>query len=267
MRVFVSAPAVIGPGLDGWAAAREALAGRAAFDPSPTVTPPVTSLPPAERRRATAVIRLAVAAAAAAVESAGIADPSRLDSVFASANGDGAVIGSILSALAGPERVVSPTQFHNSVHNSPAAYWAIGSGIGGGSTSLAGWDGSFASGLLHAAAKAATRAAPVLLCAYDAPMPAPLSEVRDTTLAFAVAMLLTPRRRPGSLASLDIALAAGPCPPGSAEPRAAALRPVARSNAAARSLRLLEVLAAGEAASVALDYLDDTHLLVAVEPC
>ena len=267
MRVFAAAPAVIGPGLDGWATAREVLAGRRAFEPSPTVAPAAASLPPAERRRATAVIRLAVAAAAAAVESAGIADPSRLHSVFASADGDGAVIGSILTALAGAERVVSPTQFHNSVHNSPAAYWAIGSGIGGASTSLGGWDGAFASGLLHAAAKAAARDEPVLLCAYDAPMPPPLSEVRVTTAAFAIAMLLTPRRQPSSLAGLDICLAAGPCPAEAAMPRGAGLRPIWRGNAAARSLRLLEAMAAGEAAVIGLDYLDDAHLAVDVQPC
>lgn len=267
MRVYACAPAVIGPGLDGWAMAREVLAGRRGFDPAAAVAPLPASLPPAERRRATTVIRLAVAAAASAVEVAGIADPGDLDSVFASANGDGAVIGSILTALAGPERMVSPTQFHNSVHNSPAAYWAIGSGVGGASTSLAGWDGSFASGLLHAAAKAAARQRPVLLCAYDAPMPPPLSEARHTTLAFAVAMLVTSQRQPNALAGLDIGLAAGPCPAGAAEPQAAALRPLHRGNAAARSLRLLEALAVGAPATLALDYLDDAHLRVEIEPC
>ncbi len=263
----MSAPSVIGPGLDGWAAARDVLAGRRTYEAAPLVPPVPASLPPAERRRATAVIRLAVAAAASAVEAAGIGDPHRLQSVFASANGDGAVIGAILTALAGPERAVSPTQFHNSVHNSPAAYWAIGSGVGGASTSLGGWDGSFAAGLLHAAAKAVTRREPVLLCAYDAPMPSPLSEARDTTLAFATAMLLAPEPGPGSLAGLDIAFVAGSCPAEAAMPRHGGLRPIWRGNAAARSLRLLEALAGGESTAIALDYLDDAHLTVGMRPC
>ena len=66
----------------------------------------------------------------------------------------------------------------------------------GASTSFGCHDDTFAAGLLHAAAKAARRA-PVLFCAYDLPMPAPLAQVRQTAEPFAVAMVLTPSNAPG----------------------------------------------------------------------
>ena len=48
--------------------------------------------------------------------------------VFASGNGDGITVGAILEMLTKPDGFVSPTQFHNSVHNAAAGYWSIGTG-------------------------------------------------------------------------------------------------------------------------------------------
>src|SRR3546814_15018794 len=53
------------------------------------------------------------------------------------------------AALATPERIVSPTDFHNSVHNAAAGYWGIGTGSRAPSTTLAGYDAAFALGLLE----------------------------------------------------------------------------------------------------------------------
>jgi hypothetical protein len=263
----VGAIALLAPGLEGWDASREVLTGCRPYVASPFAPPPPPSLPPAERRRTTAAIRLAVAAADAALAASGVADATDLASVFASSNGDGAVIDAILQALAAPERAVSPTQFHNSVHNGPPAYWAIGAKAMGSSTSFGCWDDSFAAGLLHAAAKASARQEPVLLCVYDAPLPPPLSAVRPTALAFATAMVLTPGPAPFALAALEVRFKAGRGGPETSEPRLAALRPLYRGNPAARSLRLLESLARREAAAATLPYLDDSHLLLRIEPC
>jgi glycosyltransferase involved in cell wall biosynthesis len=56
-------------------------------------------------------------------------------------------------------------------------------------------------------------------------------------------------------------------PDGPAEPRTAGLLPLYRTNPAARSLRLLEVLARGEAERVHLEQFGDTHVTVDVAPC
>jgi hypothetical protein len=266
VRVFVGGLAVLGPGLDDWEAARHVLTGRSPFVLRSFVPPSPQSLPLAERRRVTATIRLAMAAAEAALGAAGIDDVTRLASVFVSSNGDGAVIGAILEALAGSSRVVSPTHFHNSVHNTPAAYWAIGTRSAGASTSFGCWDDSFAAGLLQAASKTAARREPVLLCAYDAPLPPPLKAVRETTLPFATAMMLTPGPAPFSICELEVRFVAREIGPETSEPHLAELLPLYHGNPAARSLRLLEILAQREADTVRLRYLD-SHVAVGVRPC
>ncbi len=87
---------------------------------------------------------------------------------------------------------VSPTRFHNSVHNAPAGYWHIASACREPSTSISCYDASFAAGLLEAAAQIATEEPGVLLIAYDLPYPAPLASVRPIKESFATALHLTP---------------------------------------------------------------------------
>ena len=140
---------------------------------------------------------------------------------------------------------VSPTQFHNSVHNGPPAYWSIGAHSNGASTSLGCWDASFAAALLQAAAKASSRRQPVLLCAYDMPFPPPLAAVRATTQPFATAMVLTPRPEPFSVAEIAVRFATGRAHERASLPSLATLRPLYQTNPAARALRLLEAWRAG----------------------
>src|SRR5690606_40428753 len=71
----------------------------------------------------------------------------RCAAVFASSGGDYPIIDQICKALCEPERLVSPTQFHNSVHNSAAGYWSIATGSRAPSTSISAFDDTFAAGL------------------------------------------------------------------------------------------------------------------------
>ena len=80
--------------------------------------------------------------------------------------------------LATDGREVSPTRFHNSVHNAPSGYWAVATGSREPSTSLCAYDASFAAGLLEAAAQATVDDRPVTLVAYDLPYPEPLQRAR-----------------------------------------------------------------------------------------
>ncbi len=114
--------------------------------------------------------------------------------VFASSGGDSEVLDKICTALTLPDRPVSPTQFHHSVHNTPAGYWSIATGCTQPSLSLSAYDSSFSAGLLEAAALAWAEAVRVLLIAYDLPLPFPLSERRRIVAPFAVALLLNPDR-------------------------------------------------------------------------
>lgn len=255
IRVAVLGASVLGPGLPGWVESVPVLAGRQDWIRADTNLPPPARLPANERRRAGAPVRIAMAASGDAAAMAG-APPCSLRSVFASSNGDGAVLHAILQALSIPDGQVSPTQFHNSVHNAVAAYWTIGIGSTRPATCIGMHDDTYAAGLLKAASEASAEREPTLLCTYDAPMPGPLNAKRPTAFAFGTALVLGPEdgvvgaRSP--LAHLTLNYFAAPCEPGAWLPLAPGLREMAMGNAAARGLRLLEALARDRADTFAL---------------
>ncbi len=267
MRCWIGGVAVLGPGLPGWAASEAVLAGTAPWSPAESTVPPPAMLPATERRRTSLAVRLALAVAA---EAAAGEDAAALETVFASSNGDGAVVGAILGAIAGPDPAISPTQFHNSVHNAAAGYWHIGVGSVRPSISVGGHDGTVAAGLLQAAAAVSTRRCRVLFCAYDAPLPPPLAAVRRTTVPFAAALVLLPEAEAAAArASLDLSF--GGDDAGTSDGAAAAsadpLGALAAENPAARILPLLRALAARRPASLRLPMLGDSCLAIAVAPC
>src|SRR3546814_2131149 len=83
----------------------------------------------------------------------------------------------LCTTLASDARALSPTRFHNSVHNAAAGYWTIGTGCHAPSTAISSFDASFAQGLLEALVQLRTGAQAVLLVAYDAPSAGPLAAV------------------------------------------------------------------------------------------
>ncbi len=189
--VGIAGIGLLGAGLPGWAASRPILSGATPVEPAP-VTPPVPSLLPAtERRRTGPSVRLALAVAAEAVQASGL-PAEDLDTVFASSNGEAQVIVAILEALHAPGGAISPTQFHNSVHNAAAGYWGIAAGSARPSVSLGGHDFVFATGLMQAVAHVTAWRAPVLFVAHDVPLPPPLTALRPGDGSFAVALVLVP---------------------------------------------------------------------------
>lgn len=262
MRCWIGGVSVLGPGLPGWRASETVLAGADPWTPADVVVPPPAMLPATERRRTSLAVRLALAAAAEAAS--GEADAAALETVFASSNGDGAVVGAILETLTDPAGAISPTQFHNSVHNAAAGYWGIGTGSTSPSVSVGGHDDTVAAGLLQAAAAASARRSRVLFCAYDAPLPPPLAAVRRTTVPFATAMVLLPEPDASARAALDLRFGPGPAeaPPAGRD----ALDALAAENPAARSLPLLRALAARRPAALRLPVLGDSYLEIGVSP-
>ena len=124
LSAYVRGIGLLGPGLDDWASAASVLAGIAPYTPRATVLPPPAALPPAERRRTGAVVRLALAIGFEAISRAGVA-ASELPTIFSSSGGDGANCHEICVTLASGDRQLSPTRFHNSVHNAASGYWSI----------------------------------------------------------------------------------------------------------------------------------------------
>jgi Beta-ketoacyl synthase, N-terminal domain len=247
-RVSVSILGVglLGPGLTSWADSAALLRASSGHSRVPSVLPAPQRLPAAERRRAGAAIKLAMAVADEAVLAARV-DPRTLATVFAASSGEGANCHALCEALAGPDRAVSPTRFTNSVHNAAAGYWHIAVASRAASTSLSGFDAGFGAGLLEAVTQVVTSGAAVLLVVADTPYPEPLHAVRPLSDHFGVALLLAPADAPGARATLDLAihpargtleLAPTPCAQASLE----ALR---TSIPAAAGLPLLEALAQG----------------------
>jgi beta-ketoacyl synthase-like protein len=187
--------------------------------------------------------------------------------VFASSNGDGAVVGAILETLTDPLGAISPTQFHNSVHNAAAGYWGIGMGSTSPSVSVGGHDDTVAAGLLQAAAAASARRRRVLFCAYDAPLPQPLSAVRRTTVPFAAAVVLLPEPGASARAALALRFRPGAPPQPAASEAADPLDALAAENPAARALPLLRALAARRPAALRLPLLGDASLEIELAPC
>ena len=253
MRVFIEGIGLVGPGLVGWASSRAVLAGLAPYEVRPVRPPPVAMLPPAERRRAGLTIRLAIAAGVEALAQAG-RDPIDMPLVCAASGGDGETIHETLAALATQQREVSPTRFHNSVHNAPSGYWAVATGSRLPSISLSAFDGSFAAGLLEAAVQATVHDHPVTLIAYDVPYPEPLHAARPISSIFGVALVLIPHRTERALAGLTVAMAEAVLP----ETRMAdtALEQVRVGNPAARVLPLLAALARAETGTMHVDGID-----------
>lgn len=264
LRVRVRGIGLLGPGLADWTSGAAALrAPASAWQAQPTVLPAPARLPPAERRRAGTVVKLAMGVADQACAQSG-ADPQALATVFAASSGDASNCHEICIALATPERLVSPTRFTNSVHNAAAGYWHIATASRAPSTSLSAYDASFAAGLLEAAAQAVTIRAPVLLVAGDAPYPEPLQGVRPLPDAFGVALVLDAADASGTaLAMLELALREDAPPSVCDHPGLEALR---GAIPAARSLPLLQALARNQPAELAIDYLPGLALGVRLIP-
>jgi len=261
MQVFVHSVGIAGPGLNGWAASRPVLAGLSPHRMAPTLRSIPDILSATERRRSSHAARLAVTVAQEALLAGGLSG-HEIATVFASSDGDGDITQEICEALAGPAREVSPTSFHNSVYNAPAGYWSIATGSRLASTSVCAHDVSFAAGLLESACHAAVERQPVMLIASDLPFPAPLNRIRPVEHSFAAAVLLTPTSDGAPLMRWEISLQ----PRHAATAFPACLPDSLRSNPAARCLPLLAILARQEAATLSLDYSDDSDLVVLCEP-
>lgn len=248
---------VLGPGFSSWEQLQQILRGEQEYRYEPAVIPAATLLPPAERRRAVPIVKLTLAAGLEAVANAQC-DAASLATVFSSSSGDAQNMHAICEALASSERAISPTRFHNSVHNATAGYWSIATGATAASTALCAYDGSFAAGLLEALAHIRVEQTPILLFVYDIDYPQPLRHIRPIADAFCVAMVLAPQHSEKTVAHISVDLDHAP----TAVMQLDVLESLRTTVPAARSLPLLEKLACAQRASVVLDYLDDLQLRV-----
>ena len=242
LEAFVSGIGVFGPGLPNWSEGRAVLAGHADFHSHEPEIPVPEIVDRKERRRCSPTVRLALAVATEAVDAAKL-DPSGLSTVFANSAGDSKVVHNLLLALAKPNKPVSPTNFHNSVHNAPAGYWSIAVGARQPSTSIAANEFTFASALVKSVAQISSTRNPVMLVCYEHPFPFPLNETYPLGSPFAVGLVMTPSKKKSSVAQLKLSWR-GAEDSSITQPKRAAFGEIWKVNPAARSIPLLELLSA-----------------------
>ncbi|MET3439913.1 hypothetical protein ABIC94_000658 [Variovorax paradoxus] len=238
--LYIEGPAFWTPTLPGWDAARAAFRGEGTLTDPPAKRPSPQVLAPAERRRAPDTVALALEVAAASMAGAG-RNAADVPCVFVSAHGDLSINDYMCSTLATDPTVLSPTRFHNSVHNAAVGYWTIGTGCMAASNSVSAYENSFAAGLLEAAVQCAADQSPVLLVGYDTPTVGALTSVTDSQGLLAVALVIAPERTERTVASFDWSLenGSGTMP----APLSDAAKTLAHINPMAHALGLFESLA------------------------
>ncbi|MCX7169491.1 MAG: beta-ketoacyl synthase chain length factor [Proteobacteria bacterium] len=225
------------------------IGGEQAYLAAPLAVVTPACLPPAERRRSSPTVRLAIAAAEQALNRTELV-PHDMAMVFSSYEAAGVITHQLCEALAG-SREVSPTQFHNSVHNAPSGYYSIAMNAKLAASSVCRGQWSFSAGLLNAAAQALADQVPVLYVCYDSPMPPPLCNVMPVLEATAIALVLTPAATPQSVADWEITLNTS----GAETPWPEWMPPIWHANASTRgfiALATLFVTAADSAGGIAM---------------
>jgi hypothetical protein len=266
LAVFVEGIGLLGPGLSSWAQGRQCLDGSLHYQAGQCVLPLPMALPSAERRRAGAMVKVSLAVGQEAVAASGL-QAKALPSVFSSSSGDAVNCHEICSALASGDRLISPTRFHNSVHNASAGYWSIASGAMVSSSVLCAHDGGFAAGLLEGVTQCVVDDSPVLLVAYDTEYPEPLYSKRPIPDTMGVALVLAPRRSERSLARITFGGTSFLTTAAADTMDDAALEILRQAIPAARALPLLQAIAKAVATPVVLAYLDPMQLVLEVAPC
>ena len=264
--VYVDGIGLLGPGLPNWAQGRQYLDGSGPYVPERCVLPLPMALPTAERRRAGAVVKISLAVGEEAVAASGL-QAHDLPSVFSSSSGDAVNCHEICSALASGDPLISPTRFHNSVHNAASGYWSISSGAMASASVLCGRDASFSAALLEAMAQVTVDESPVLLVAYDTDYPEPLHNKRPVPDSMGVALVLAPQRSGRSLARIELESTAFLTTAAADTLQDAGLEALRLAIPAARALPLLQAIAKGVRTPLVLAYLDDMQLKLAVSPC
>jgi hypothetical protein len=262
LSAWIDGVGVIAPGMTNWAQAADILTGKCGYLAVPSVLPAPLCLPAAERRRASRVVKLTLGIG---LEAASLAqqDVGTLTTVFSASGADGHNCHALCEQLATDDRQISPTRFHNSVHNAAAGYWGIATRSMAPCQVLCAYDASFGAGLLDALGQVQVLGQPVMLLAYDSEYPEPLFAKRDTPDCAGVALVLAAQQGTRSLARVQVTACRDPADKMSD----LELEDLRQAVPAMRSLPLLAAIARREPATTVVDYLAPMQLRTEVVPC
>lgn len=262
LSAYVNGIGLVGPGLTTWADSIAVLAENNRYQAQTAILPAPMILPAAERRRSGELVKLTLAVGLEAAQLAG-EDPASLACVCTSSSGDGKNCHEICKTLASDDRQISPTRFHNSVHNAAAGYWSIATGAKTPISVLCAYDASFGAGLLETITQVTADTVSTILIASDTGYPEPLNHVRPMPDVLGVGLVFSPTANQHSMAKIQISLTDAPADQ-LAHP---ALEHLRTTLPAARCLPLLMAIAKQQATTVHLDYLEHKRISVAITPC
>lgn len=155
------------------------------------VEPQPARIAPRDRRRAPKPVKMAIEVMSQACDMAGT-EPASLATVFSSAMGDMQITDYMCTALSVTPREISPTRFHNSVHNAPSGYWSIATGSHAPASAVSAYRYTAPMAFLEAAIQALEETVPVLVVTQEMAAPAALKDTCPTDCDFAAAFLLAP---------------------------------------------------------------------------
>lgn len=234
-----------GAGFANWADLQTLLSGGVIEDHG-TKAPKPEIIPPNERRRAPLPVKLAVESSWQACQQASL-DPATLGCVFVSGLGDTQLTDYMCKVLAGDHKALSPTKFHNSVHNAAAGYWTISTGCMQAANSVAGYQHSVPLTLLESLLQAQAEQRPILMTFYDAPVSPVLQPLLQNQHSFAVSMVIAPVTLSGMPPAINAhpitACVSEPCQHWPEREYSGSLAECYQSNPVARVLPVLELLA------------------------
>ncbi|WP_047537494.1 beta-ketoacyl synthase chain length factor [Methylotenera versatilis] len=262
LNAYIEGIGLLGPGFTDWPSSRAILCGLQPYQPSKTVIPAPELLPAAERRRASDIVKLTLATSLEAIAAAGL-QQENLPSVFSFSNGDGINCHSICEMLASDDRQISPTRFHNSVHNAAAGYWSIATKNMATSSVLCAFDASFGAGLLDALTQVVVDKTRCILMASDTPYPEPIFSKRPISDNCGIALMFTPQADSKAIARIKVSITNDEAD----QFDDTGLEALRIAFPAARGLPLLQAIAQQNNRRVVLDYLDNTRLAIEVSPC
>lgn len=248
------------PRFGDWQAFRDGL-GSGAWPADVALKPEL--IPPRERRRAPQLVKMAIEVMDQACRMAAIG-PDEIAVVFSSMMGDMQITDYMCASLAQETKLVSPTKFHNSVHNAAPGYWSIATGAFSPASAVSAFHYTAPMALLEACVQVVEEDTPVLCVAEELAAPVALGDLCPSRIEFATALLLAPAGfSPAPRATLDVVVADEAVDWPAADTRLAALA----SNPTAPLLPLLVSLAAPEAATLRLPISPGQCLDIRLDPC
>ncbi|MCH2185017.1 beta-ketoacyl synthase chain length factor [Myxococcota bacterium] len=155
------------------------------------------------RRRATPLTRMSVEVMQQALKMAK-ADAAKTPSVWATAHGEHSTAIGLLDMMLKGEGKLSPTKFHNSVHNTPSGYASISAKNRSPSTTLTGGAELVASAFCEAGAMVSALNRDVVLVLADEPLMSPFDSPNSTRpLAISFLLSANPERALGAISHLQ----------------------------------------------------------------